>query len=76
MRAEELTRRFAHHAPRTAERVQAHETIRAECRAAAETVVRLVPAGREQALAVTALEEAMMWANAGIARASSDEAAP
>lgn len=30
-----------------------------------------VPAGREQALALTNLEQVMFWANAGIARAKS-----
>lgn len=31
--------------------------------------VELVPDGREKATAITKLEEFMMWANAGIARA-------
>jgi hypothetical protein len=34
----------------------------------AEQVLEYVPAGREQALALTKIEEALMWANAGIAR--------
>jgi hypothetical protein len=38
-------------------------------RRAADAVLDLVPPGREQSLAFTALEEAMFWANAGIARA-------
>jgi hypothetical protein len=37
-------------------------------RAAAETVANTVPPGREQSLALTHLEQAMMFANAGIAR--------
>lgn len=31
-------------------------------------MIDIVPDGREQALMITALEEASMWANAGIAR--------
>jgi hypothetical protein len=34
----------------------------------AEDVLGLVPEGREQALAITKIEEALFWANAGIAR--------
>lgn len=45
-----------------------HETVRAILKGAAHSIVELVPAGREQSLMLTKLEEAMMWANAGIAR--------
>lgn len=34
----------------------------------AADVLALVPAGREQAIALTKIEEALMWSNAGIAR--------
>jgi hypothetical protein len=34
----------------------------------ASLIVERVPGGREQALALTKLEEVVMWANAGIAR--------
>ena len=34
----------------------------------AEQVLEYVPQGREQALALTKIEEALFWANAGIAR--------
>jgi hypothetical protein len=34
----------------------------------ATEVATSVPAGREQSLALTKIEEAMFWANAGIAR--------
>lgn len=64
----DLDRRFAYHPPRTVETKEAHETVRAECRALASRLVELVPPGREASLAITAVEEAMMWANAGIAR--------
>lgn len=64
-----LEHRFAYHRPATQARVDAHQTIRAAMLTAAREVERLCPEGREQSLAVTKLEEAMMWANAAIARA-------
>jgi len=71
---DELARRFAYHAPLSDTRRQAHENIRGQIGRLAQFVVHTVPAGREQALAVTKLEEAMMWANAGLARAADPEA--
>jgi hypothetical protein len=38
----------------------------------AEHVDALVPDGREKSLALTKIEEAMFWANAGIARQPDD----
>lgn len=72
---DELANRFAYHAPLSDTRRQAHENIRGQIGRLAQFVVHTVPAGREQALAVTKLEEAMMWANAGLARAEDPEAA-
>jgi hypothetical protein len=67
MAPEELHRRFAFH-PATAVTGPLHDEVRGLLRAAAGEVVRLTPPSREQSLAVTALEEAMFWANAAIAR--------
>ena len=64
----DLENRFTHHAP-NAERIRNHEGIREGALLFAKLVLACVPAGREQALALTKLEEAMFWANAGIARA-------
>lgn len=44
------------------------ENGRVEFIATAEWITKYVPVGREQALALTALEEASMWANRAIAR--------
>ncbi|WP_195919010.1 hypothetical protein [Lactococcus lactis] len=42
--------------------------LRAKAREFSDLVDELVPASREQSLAKTKIEEAVMWANAGVAR--------
>lgn len=64
----DINNRFDYHKPQTDRVVKAHETVRKELRVMADTIDSLVPDGREKSLAITKLEEAMMWANAGIAR--------
>lgn len=66
--SEEAEKRFGYHPPRDNEAVVSHETIREAARRFAIIVGAVVPQSREQSLALTAIEEAMMWANAGIAR--------
>jgi hypothetical protein len=61
---------FAFHAATTDEKREAHTSIRVHCRELAHFIVDNVPAGREQSLALTALEEAMHWANAALAKTS------
>lgn len=70
----ELRNRFRFH-PAGPERGAQHQVVRDAMAKAAEVVVSYVPPGREQALALTKLEEAMMWANAGIARQPPDPTA-
>ena len=65
---DDLGRRFASHKPKDESTGFAHANIRNACWAAAQLLVTLVPPGRERALALTKLEEAMMWGNAGLAR--------
>lgn len=65
---EDIDRRFRHHPPKDDDTVDRHVEIRETMRDAANTVNAMVPDGREKSLAITKLEEAMMWANAGIAR--------
>lgn len=67
---EELNKRFSHHAPRNENVAADHTDIRHHCLTLADFINTIVPEGREKALAMTKLEEAMMWANAGIARNS------
>jgi hypothetical protein len=63
----EIMRRFQSHKPESWQ-IQAMEEIRTECQNFARIITRLVPPGREQALALTDLERVMFNANAGIAR--------
>ncbi|QBJ00232.1 hypothetical protein SEA_PHARAOH_43 [Mycobacterium phage Pharaoh] len=67
MRAE-IRHRFAFHAATTPEKQNEHASVRAAIGSTAEYVDANVPEGREKALAITKLEEAMFWANAAIAR--------
>lgn len=66
---DELARRFSHHPPPTPEVGEAHAEVRSILLEAADRLVIVTgPPTREQSLMITKLEEAMMWANAGIAR--------
>lgn len=65
---EDLENRFQFHPANTEQRRGAHESIRSACFSLADYLNVLVPAGRERALAITKIEEAMFWANAGVAR--------
>lgn len=61
----ELERRFNHWPPQGFGAI-VHDEVRTVLLEAAADLVRLVPPGRQQSLMLTALEEAMHWANAGI----------
>lgn len=65
----DIENRFSYHAPRDESVVQQHELIRGQVKSVAHYWINNLPFGREQALAITKLEEAMFWANAAIARA-------
>lgn len=62
-----LDERFTHHAA-DEDRETLHQTVRDQGRALALAVLQAAPEGRERALAMTKIEEAVMWANAAIAR--------
>ncbi len=64
----ELTNRFKFHPADTDEKQKAHQSIRDLTAQLALHFNRTVPPGRELSTAITKLEEAMFWANAGIAR--------
>jgi hypothetical protein len=69
MNKEELDTRFTYHKP-SPKQAFYYEKIRGIAKEFAEYIAEVVPDSREQSLALTALEEAVMWANAGIARRS------
>lgn len=63
----ELVARFTHHAPKEGQ-PERYTELRDTVGRLATLIVELTPASREQSLALTKLEEAVMWANAAIAR--------
>ena len=56
---------FTYHAP-TPEMQSKFPIIRSAARDLAHIINELVPEGREKSLAMTKLQEVVMWANAGI----------
>lgn len=64
---EELEIRFTYHAPQPGQ-VEKYKDLRDKAWGLADLIVESCPASRERALALTKLEEAVMWANAAIAR--------
>lgn len=64
---EQLANRFTYHAPKGDQALR-YELIRDQAHNLAAFIVDKTPVSREQSLALTALEEAVMWANASIAR--------
>ena len=64
---EQILHAFTYHAP-LPESVPKFEKLRERGRDLASLVAALVPDGREQSVALTKIEEAIFWANAGIAR--------
>lgn len=69
----DVINRFTYHPPRPGQ-PEVYEALRGQARALALSVVSLVPVGREQALALTHLEQAIFWANAGVARSGNGSA--
>ena len=65
----ELNTRFTYHSP-TTDQIPKYGELRDRGRELAMLIAELVPSSREQSLAFTHLEQAIMWANAGIARRS------
>lgn len=66
---EDLANRFTYHPPNPTQ-IDVYAQIRAIGHAFAVALNEMVPDSREKSLAITKLEEVVMWANAGIARNS------
>jgi hypothetical protein len=65
--AAEIDRRFDYHAPDERKRIL-HEAARDQVKTTATALAAMLPECREKSLAFTALEEALFYANAAIAR--------
>jgi len=69
---EELQNRFRYHDPQGKEEVeQLYRAVRSACLSLAFLIAELCPDSRERSVALTKLDEVMMWSNASIARSSS-----
>ena len=68
----DILNRFAYHRPKTENTALRHNAVRMVLGAIAGELRLLVPEGRERAMFLTKLEEAMFAANAGIARNQPD----
>jgi hypothetical protein len=71
MLTERIESDFTYHPPKGNE-AEHYQKIRASAKALALLLVELCPDRRERSLALTHLEETVMWANAAIARHSAD----
>lgn len=63
-----ITNDFTYHPPKTKFTSDTYARFRTQFRMLAHDIVDMTPEGREQALALTKLEEAVFWVNASIAR--------
>jgi len=68
MDAADLDNRFSYHPPRDHEQADKYVRIRQAGRNLAGIIDENAPDSQEKSVAVTKLEEAIMWANAAIAR--------
>ena len=68
-------RRFTYH-KLSEEDVVIVGVLRKQCRELAKSINAACPDCREKSVAITKIEEASMWANAGIARESAKEKPP
>lgn len=63
----DLDKRFTYHPP-VGDQAEMYVQIRNKSKELAELINKLAPESREKSLAMTKIEEAVMWANASIAR--------
>lgn len=64
---ERIENNFTYHRP-SGDQPERYERIRAKAKELAYLIDELCPDSREKSLAMTQLEDAVMWANASIAR--------
>ena len=58
---------FVYHAPH-GDQAERYQQLRETAKGLAKQIIHLCPDGRERSLALSKLEESVMWANAAIAR--------
>ena len=63
----DIENRFTYHEPK-GDQAKIYPKIREKAKEFAYLIKQFVPESREQALALTKLEEVVMWANAGVSR--------
>jgi len=63
----EIEKMFKYHAPKEGQ-PEIYEAIRSKVKGVAYYIDEITPKSREKSLAMTKLEEAVMWANAAVAR--------
>lgn len=66
MTTEQINNTFTYHKP-FADQPQRYEQIRADAKVLAHTIQECCPESREKSLALTNLQQTVMWANASIA---------
>jgi hypothetical protein len=64
---ERIENNFTYHSPNDKQQ-QIYQSIRSKAKELAYLIQDLVPESREKSLAMTKLEESVMWANAAVAR--------
>ena len=64
---ERIENDFVYHSPKEGQPL-IYQNLRDQAKALAKTIIDSCPEGRELSIALTKLEEAIFWANAGIAR--------
>lgn len=64
---DDIDKRFTYHAPKPGQ-AEKYTRIRVWAKDLADAINAMCPDSREKSLALTALEESVMWANASIAR--------
>lgn len=63
---DEVVNLFTYH-PVIGDQAERYEYLRAQARDLARAILSLTPESREQSLALTSLQQSIMWANAAIA---------
>ena len=63
----DLKNRLAHHPPASEDHAKLHENMRAKATTLGNHIIKTLPPSRERSLALTHLQEALMWSNAAIA---------